>query len=219
MVAILSGVFVGFEKGALREVVRTHEGALIALVAALDAREHQTELHSIRVQAYSLRLGRELGIKPDQMHILEQASLLHDVGKIGTPDQVLLKPGPLTDEQWQVMHRHPEVGRNILRSVPFLKDAAEIVYAHHEKYDGTGYPQGLSGEQIPLAARIFSVVDVFDALTSDRPYYRKKSGDEARRQIEQDKGNHFDPKVVQAFLRIPLTEWKRIATRITSHAP
>ncbi len=218
IVALLSGFFVRTEKTALRETARTHEGSVIALVAALDAREHETELHSLRVRAYALRIGAELAMTPKQMRVLGQASLLHDIGKIGTPDPILLKPGPLTNEEWQIMRRHPEVGRRILLLVSFLKDSAKIVYSHHEHYDGTGYPRALSGEQIPFEARVFAVADAFDALTSDRPYRKKVSCEEARKVIQADSGKHFDTEAVRAFLRVSCEEWERI-DRDVSAAP
>ncbi len=216
IVALLSGFFVRIEKTALRETARTHEGSVIALVAALDAREHETELHSLRVRAYALRIGAELAMTPKQMRLLGQASLLHDIGKIGTPDPILLKPGPLTDEEWQTMRRHPEVGRRILLLVSFLKDSAEIVYSHHEHYDGTGYPRSLSGEQIPFEARVFAVADAFDALTSDRPYRKKVSCEEARKVIQADSGKYFDTEAVRAFLRVSCEEWERIDLEVSA---
>jgi HD-GYP domain-containing protein (c-di-GMP phosphodiesterase class II) len=214
VVAVLSGILIQEEKRALREVAETYEGSLIALVAALDAREHGTELHSLRVRAYALRMGRKLGLDKYQLHVLGQASLLHDVGKIGIPDSILLKPGPLDDEEWGIMRQHPRIGRRLLMSVPFLKDAAEIVYCHHERYDGSGYPSGLVGDQIPLPARIFAVIDVFDALTSDRPYRKKLTYEDAREIVRSQSGRHFDPKVADAFLRIPYAEWTSIENQV-----
>lgn len=215
VLAISSGIFVRIEKRALQDVAESHEGSLIALVAALDAREHDTELHSLRVRAYALRLGHEFGLDHEKTQILGQASLLHDVGKIGIPDGILLKPGPLDDEEWRVIRLHPEIGRRLLLSVPFLRDAAEIVYCHHERYDGSGYPRGLQGEQIPIESRIFAVVDVFDALVSDRPYHKKMSYEETKELIKQDSGKHFDPKIVEAFVQISASEWNRIEKHIS----
>ncbi|NIA07552.1 MAG: HD domain-containing protein [Actinobacteria bacterium] len=216
IIALLSGFFVRIEKTALRETARTHEGSLVALVAALDAREHETQLHSLRVRAYALRLGAELGMNPDQMRVLGQASLLHDIGKVGTPDPILLKPGPLTDEEWEMMRRHPEVGQRILLSVPFLRDSAKIVYSHHEHYDGTGYPKRLSGDQIPFGSRVFAIADAFDALTSDRPYRKRVSCGETQRIIKEDSGKHFDPEAVRAFLRISCAEWEQIDREVAA---
>ncbi len=214
LVALLSGVLVHEEKRALQEVDETYEGSLIALVAALDAREHDTQLHSLRVRAYAMRIGRELDLDKYQLHVLGQASLLHDVGKIGTPDCILLKPGPLDDEEWGIMQQHPRIGRQLLMSVPFLKGAAEIVYCHHERYDGSGYPSGLLGDRIPLLARIFAVIDVFDALTSDRPYRKKLTYEDASQIVRSQSGKHFDPKIADAFLRISHAEWTSIENQV-----
>lgn len=216
--ALVAGVFVKIEKNALRDVATTHEGSLIALSAALDVREHDTELHSLRVREYALRIGRELGLDDEQMRTLGQAALLHDIGKIGTPDNILLKPGALTDKEWEIIHQHPETGLRILTSVPFLKNAAKIVYCHHERYDGSGYPQGLRAEQIPILSRVFAVADVFDALTSERPYRRKLSYDDAKTEITKESGKLLDPKIVDSFLRIPSSQWSKIEERIAERA-
>ncbi len=209
--ALIAGSLFGREKAALHEIARTHEGSLIALVNALDAREHDTELHSFRVRAYSLRIGRALGMSEKELSILAQGALLHDIGKIGVPDDILLKEGPLTDDQWASMCKHPDIGRRILQSVPFLAEADEIVQAHHEKYDGSGYPRRLAGEEIPLGARVFAVADMFDALTSERPYRQALQFEEAKRKIETLSGTQFDPEVVAAFVSIPNEELERIA--------
>jgi len=219
VLAVVSGIFARIEKSALRDVVATHEGSLIALVAALDAREHHTELHSLRVKEYALRIGHELGVGSEEMHVLGQASLLHDVGKIGTPDSILLKPGPLDDEEWRIMRQHPETGQRLLLSVPFLRDAAEIVRCHHERWDGSGYPRGLRGEQIPLLSRIFAVADVFDALTCDRPYRTAMSCEEAQEEIRKESGTLLDPGVVDAFLGVTCSEWNQLADSVVDHVP
>ena len=214
LTGLLAGMLVRSEKGALRKVVETHRGSLMALVAALDAREHETGLHSVRVSDYAVRLGREMGMTREELRALGRASLLHDVGKVGTPDHILLKPGPLSKEEWRLMRQHSGTGRRILLTVPFLRDAAEFVYCHHERYDGTGYPRGLQGEHIPRDARIFVVADVFDALTTDRTYHRKIGCQAAIEEIRKEAGKAFDPTVVEAFLRIPCEEWSRIAGRV-----
>ncbi len=215
--AILFGLLVQKEKNALREVGEAHLGALMALVCALDAREHNTELHSLRVSEYALRIGRELSMPEPELPVLGQAALLHDVGKIGTPDHILLKPGPLTEDEWRVMRQHPETGCRILRSVPFLRQVRGVVYSHHERYDGSGYPEGLRGEQIPRAARVFAVADAFDAMTSDRPYRERAGCEKAREEIAKDAGTAFDPQVVKAFLRVPCEEWDHIRRRTAGH--
>ncbi len=210
VIATISGIFIRKEKDALREVARTHEGSLTALVAALDAREHETELHSLRVRSYALRLAEELLLTEKDKTVLGQASLLHDIGKIGTPDDILLKRGSLDKKEWKIMRQHPGIGYTVVSSVPFLEEAADMVYSHHERFDGNGYPRGLKGNSIPLSARIFAVVDVFDALTKDRPYRKKLTCSEAREVIRGGSGTHFDPEVVDAFLKIEYSEWERI---------
>lgn len=209
---ILAGAFAGREKAALRDAARTHEGALLALVNALDAREHDTQAHSLRVRSLALRLGRALRLGPKRLRVLGQGALLHDVGKIGVPDRILLKEGPLSPEEWEDMRKHPEFGQKILETVPFLRQAAEIVGTHHEKYDGTGYPRGLAGDRIPLGARVFAVVDVFDALTNKRPYHDAVGISEAKKTIREGSGTHFDPEVAEAFLALADVEIDRVTS-------
>jgi HD-GYP domain-containing protein (c-di-GMP phosphodiesterase class II) len=129
--------------------------------------------------------------------------LLHDIGKIGIPDAILLKPGPLTPEEWKIMRTHPEIGKRVIENIPFLRGAVPIVYSHHEKWDGSGYPRGLRADEIPVGARIFSVVDAFDAMTFDRPYSKAISFDAAKAELKRCAGAHFDPSVVEAFLCVP----------------
>jgi putative nucleotidyltransferase with HDIG domain len=203
----IAGILVTREKSALANEAKAYRGAIRALVAALDAREHDTEQHSERVCAYALRLADEMGVNGRQRRALALGALLHDVGKIGVPDRILLKPDRLTDDEWRQMREHPEVGKRILSTVPFLDEALEIVHAHHERYDGSGYPRGLAGSQIPLGARIFAVADVYDALTSNRPYRSAISPREARLEIERGAGGQFDPRVVRALRRIPTEDW------------
>ncbi len=208
--AALVGSLAGREKSALREVAAAHEGTLVGLVSALDAREHDTELHSLRVRAYALRLGRELAMEKKELVALARAALLHDVGKIGVPDHILLKPGPLTENEWEWMRKHVDFGREIVKGIGFLDEAAEIIHCHHERFDGSGYPRGLAGQAIPLSARIFAVVDVFDALTSKRAYREAGDYDEAVKTILEGRGSDFDPQVVDVFVAIPPQEWQRI---------
>ncbi|MCL4216309.1 MAG: HD domain-containing protein [Candidatus Hydrogenedentes bacterium] len=215
--ALLAGTVISREKATLENVARMHEGSLITLVSALDAREHDTQLHSLRVRNYALRLGCEMKLSANELRTLSEGALLHDVGKIGVPDQILLKTGSLSPDEWTIMREHPETGSRILSSAPFLAEAARIVECHHEKYDGTGYPQRLCAEEIPLGARVFAVVDVFDALTTVRPYHEPISMDEAKEVIQQDSGTHFDPCVVAAFLRIKTTELLNIQQQLDSY--
>jgi len=186
----------------------TYDATLEALAAALDARDSETGGHSSRVTIYTMDMAKELGLTESDHEWLdiERAALLHDVGKIGVSDAILNKPGPLTSEEWQQMRKHPAIGYEMLKDVKFLSTAAEIVYAHHERYDGKGYPTGLRGEDVPLGARIFAVADAFDAMTSDRPYRRALPVDKAREEIENNSGTQFDPNVVEAFLRC-LPDW------------
>jgi HD-GYP domain-containing protein (c-di-GMP phosphodiesterase class II) len=194
---------------AMTERLReTYDATLEALAAALDARDSETGGHSSRVTVYTMDMAKDLGVteNSDNWLDIERASLLHDVGKIGVSDAILNKPGPLTAEEWQQMRKHPAIGYEMLKDVKFLSTAAEIVYAHHERYDGKGYPAGLKGEDVPLGARIFAVADAFDAMTSNRPYRRALSVDKAREEITNNSGTQFDPNVVEAFLRC-LPDW------------
>src|SRR2546422_92856 len=171
---------------------------------ALDLRDKETEDHTLRVTKLTLRLARQMGVRDADLVHIRRGALLHDIGKMGIPDQILLKPGPLTDEEWVVMKKHPEYANHLLGPIEYLRQAKHIPYSHHEKWDGTGYPRGLRGEEIPLSARIFAVVDVYDALTSDRPYRKAWPKDKALAYIREQAGKHFDPDVVETFLRMTL---------------
>lgn len=168
---------------------------------ALDMRDRETEGHTQRVTELTLRLAREMGLSDDDLVHIRRGCLLHDIGKMGIPDNILLKPGPLTEEEWEIMRRHPQLAFDMLASIEYLRPALDIPFCHHEKWDGSGYPRGLKGEQIPLAARIFAVVDVWDALTSNRPYRKAWSKKRALAYIKKQAGTHFDPRVVEVFLR------------------
>lgn len=197
---------------ALREVENAYTNTLDALVAALDAREHETSDHSQRVVRYTLATAKVMGITEPDLGEIARGALLHDIGKIGVPDAILLKPGPLTSFEWEEMRRHPDIGFQILRNIPFLRLPAEIVLSHQERWDGKGYPRGLRGEEIPLGARIFAVSDTLDAMTSDRPYRMGTSIATARAEITRCSGTQFDPEVVRAFEQISdreLTELKK----------
>ena len=188
---------------AYAQLQDTYRATLEALGSALDSRDVGTEAHSRRVHGYALATAREYGVPEKDLPDLAHGVLLHDIGKIGIPDAILLKPGRLTDEEWTTMRRHPEIGKRLIENVPFLRGAIPVVYCHHEKYDGSGYPQGLQGEAIPLGARIFAVVDAFDAMTFDRPYSKAVSFEAAKTEIKRCVGSHFDPGVVDAFFRVP----------------
>jgi response regulator RpfG family c-di-GMP phosphodiesterase len=189
---------------AVRCLEDASRSTLEALGSAIDARDVGTHAHSRRVCGYSLVIARVHGVPEGRLRDIEHGVLLHDIGKIGIPDAILLKPGPLTPAEWVVMRRHPEIGRRMIERIPFLRGAVPIVYHHHERWDGTGYPLGLRGEAIPLEARVFAVADAFDAMTFDRPYSRAISFEAARHEIHQYAGTQFDPAVVDTFLGIPL---------------
>jgi len=181
-----------------------------ALVSALDSREHETANHSLRVTLYTLALAERLNVPGKDLPGIIKGALLHDVGKIGVPDQILLKPGKLTPEEWIEMRKHPQIGYDILKRIKFLEPAVEIVYCHQEKFDGTGYPRGLRSEEIPLGARIFAVADTLDAMTSDRVYRKALPYETARQEIIRCSGTQFDPKVAEAFLAIPPEKWTEL---------
>jgi response regulator RpfG family c-di-GMP phosphodiesterase len=192
---------------ALYDVEESYKITLEALVTALDAREHETRAHSQRVREYTLTLAQNLSLKHDDLIQVGRGALLHDVGKIGVQDSILLKPGKLNEEEWVEMRKHPQIGYNILQSIEFLSPAAEIVLCHQERWDGKGYPNGLAGLDIPLGARIFAVVDTLDAMTSDRPYRKAMSFDVALEEIRACSGTQFDPRVVSAFQSMPIESW------------
>ena len=169
---------------------------------AMDLRDKETEGHSQRVTELTLKLASDFGIpKQDLVHV-RRGALLHDMGKLGIPDSILLKAGKLNDEEWEFMRQHPQLAYNMLFPIEYLRPAMDIPFCHHEKWDGTGYPRGLQGEQIPLAARLFAIVDVWDALTSDRPYRRAWEREKVLAYIREESGKHFDPNVVDAFLQL-----------------
>lgn len=186
---------------ALERVKRSHEFTLLALASLLDAREQATGRHSLRVRDLALVLGRQMGMAECELNVLAQGALLHDIGKIAVPDAILLKPGALTEEEWKVMRTHPEVGYNILKISPYLQDVADLVYSHQERHDGTGYPRGLKGDGVSLGARLFAVVDAYDAMRSHRPYRRAMTSVRAVEELKRNAGTQFDPAVVAAFLR------------------
>ncbi len=215
--AMASGAAIAIENALLfEERERAHMATLRALASALDARERETQAHSWRVQEYSLRLAREMGVPEADWKHLAQGALLHDVGKIGISDSILLKPGGLTEEEWQEMRKHPLIGYDLLKGLVHLEAERGIVLAHHERWDGSGYPKGLSGTAIPQGARIFSVADTLDAVTSDRPYRKRASFAAGKEEIVRGAGTQFDPDVVAAFQRVPIEEWQAIRQRAES---
>jgi response regulator RpfG family c-di-GMP phosphodiesterase len=196
---------------ALLEIETAYANTLNALVAALDAREHETSDHSQRVVRYTLAIARRLALPEVDIPNLARGALLHDIGKIGVPDAILLKPARLTPDEWVEMRKHPQTGFTILQPIPFLCGPAEIVLAHQERLDGGGYPRGLVGEAIPIGARIFSIADTFDAITSNRPYRRGASVDAAREEIRRCAGAQFDRECAEAFLSMSLEELATLA--------
>jgi len=203
--------------GTVEALYGNYRATLRALAAALQARDVETSSHSERVVAYCLRLGKEMGLAINDLIALEQGALLHDIGKIGVPDSILLKPGSLTPYEWIKMIAHVHQGLRIIDGIQFLAGARFVVGQHHEKYDGSGYPCGLQGDQIHIIARIFATADAFDAITSDRPYRVAQSYAQARDEIVAGSNTHFDPVVVDAFLNISEIEWANIRSAADSH--
>jgi HD-GYP domain-containing protein (c-di-GMP phosphodiesterase class II) len=185
-----------------QELVRIYDSTLEGWVYALDLRDKETEGHSKRVVELTVQLARIMGVSSDELIHIRRGALLHDIGKIGVPDGILHKPGKLTEEEWEIMRLHPEYAYKMLYPISYLRPALEIPYCHHEKWDGTGYPRGLKAEEIPLPARIFAVVDVWDALRSDRPYRKAWENSEVIKYINSQSGTHFDPEVVKRFLDV-----------------
>lgn len=198
-------------QAALQQIEQSYSETLQALGAAIDLRDSETAGHSRRVCRYSLEIAGALGWTHQQLDTLARGAYLHDIGKLGIPDGILLKPGPLTSDERKLMQRHVQIGFDLVKDIPFLADAAEIVLTHHERFDGGGYPRGLKGEEILPGARIFSVADTLDAITSDRPYRRASSFESGREIIRQLAGSQFDPEVVKTFLNIREETWPAIA--------
>jgi putative nucleotidyltransferase with HDIG domain len=186
----------------LHDLESTYSQTLWTLVAALDAREHETSDHSQRVVRYTLTVAKRLGIAEKELPDIGRGALLHDIGKIGVPDAILLKPASLTPAEWEEMRKHPQTGFNILQSIDFLDVPAQIVLCHQERYDGGGYPRSLAGESIPIGARIFAIADAFDAMMSDRPYRKHGTLEAARAEIARCSGTQFDPRCADAFLSL-----------------
>jgi putative nucleotidyltransferase with HDIG domain len=185
-----------------RELERAYQATLEGWVRALDLRDKETEGHTQRVTALTERLARSMGVDEQALIHIKRGALLHDIGKMGISDRILLKPGQLTEDERRVMQKHPVYAYEMLGPINFLLPAIDIPYCHHEKWDGTGYPRGLKGEAIPFAARIFPVIDVWDALTSKRPYHEPLPHAEARQWIKENSGKHFDPHAVEAFMEL-----------------
>ena len=195
----------------------TRRATICALNQMLDLKDLNTGVHSTRLAEWAVRIGQDLGFDEGGLEDIEVAALLHDAGKVGVPDAILRKPGPLDPEEWRVMRMHPEFSWAVLRLVPGLERASLFALHHHEKYDGSGYPAGLRGHEIPIGSRIVSVIDAFDAMVATRPYKQGLPCDEALRRLTADSGSHFDPVVVQHFIRIARAEMSSVfaATGVT----
>jgi putative nucleotidyltransferase with HDIG domain len=201
-------------RSAFVELERSYDITLQALGGALDLKDAETEGHSKRVTAFTIAIAKAMGVPKDEISVIARGAFLHDIGKMAVPEKILLKPGPLTPEEIETMREHCYHGYQLLKKIPFLGEAADIVYSHQERYDGTGYPRGLKGDEIPLGARIFSVADTLDAITSDRPYRAAQSVAAAREEIQRWSGRQFDPQVVKAFLEMPEHIWTDLRQEI-----
>jgi len=190
-------------EAAYEVLEETYDQTLKALMSALDARDRETEGHSMRVSQLACLLGEKIGLNGDQLKALERGALLHDIGKIGISDTILHKPGKLTEDEWKIMRMHPEIGARIVERIPFLQESMSVVRYHHERWDGSGYPLGIKGTEIPVQARIFAVVDVFDALTSKRSYRKKSIPDEAIQYLKDEAGVLFDADIVNTLSELP----------------
>jgi len=199
---------------ALQDLEQSYDYTLEALGGALDAKDAETEGHCQRVTAFTITIAQKMGVDKGLLRQIARGAFLHDIGKMGVPDQILRKPGPLTNEEREIMRKHCEIGYAVLQRIPFLKEAAEIVLSHQECFDGSGYPRGLKGEQIPLGARIFAVADTLDAMISDRPYRKALPISAAREEIERFSGRQFDPQVVEVFLAQPERLWAELHEKI-----
>ena len=201
-IAIDNATLVMELKSSTQQLLQAYEATIEGWSRAMDLRDKETEGHTLRVTEITLKLASIMGMGEEKLIHVKRGALLHDIGKLGIPDHILLKPGPLTDEEWVIMRTHPESAYNLIAPIEYLKPAIAIPYCHHEKWDGSGYPRGLKGEEIPLEARLFAVVDVWDALCSDRPYRAAWKQDRVLEYISENSGKHFDPKVVAAFIKL-----------------
>lgn len=192
---------------SMRQLENSYDVTLEALGNALDLKDAETEGHSKRVTAYTLALGRAVGLAEPQLRVVGRGAFLHDIGKMAIPDAILRKPAKLTAEERDVMRTHAELGYQMIRKIPYLQEAAEIVYSHQEHFDGSGYPRGLRGEEIHIGSRIFAIADTFDAITSNRPYRKANSMEAARKEILRCAGTQFDPSIVDVFVATPDSIW------------
>ncbi len=205
-------------KAALSDLERSYDMFIEALGDALDLKDAETEHHSRRVTAFTIAIAKQMGLSKEEINIIAQGALLHDFGKLAIPDRILHKPGKLTDEEMAEMKEHCYLGYKIIKDIPFLAEAAVIVYSHQERYDGLGYPRGLKGDEIPLGARIFAIADTLDAIRSDRPYRPAQPIEAARKEIELWSGRQFDPRIVKVFLEMPAHIWEDLRKDINTQS-
>jgi response regulator RpfG family c-di-GMP phosphodiesterase len=203
-------------QGALVQLEQSYDDTLEALGSALDLKDAETEGHCQRVTAFCISIAKAMPVSAPYLPILARAAFLHDIGKMAIPDGILRKAGPLDEDEKQIMRKHCEIGYNMLIRIPILRDAAEIVLAHQEIFDGSGYPRGLRGEQIPIGSRIFTIADSLDAMISDRPYRRALPMSHAIEEIKRCSGTQFDPKVVDVFMSIPESHWTELRENLGS---
>lgn len=208
---------------AMTDLERSYDITLQAFGDTLRLKHSETEAHARRVTAYTISIARVMGLSAAEIRVIARGAFLHDVGKLAVPDAILLKPGALTREEMEIMRSHCSRGREVTVGIPFLKEPAEIVYSHHENYDGSGYPRGLRGDEIPLGARIVSLANAFDAITSDQPYRPARPFSAAIAEIERCAGSQFDPEIVKIVLKIPENLWsdmrKEVAAGPRSRSP
>lgn len=214
----LVAVRTGRLQETMQDLERSYDTTLEAMGDALDLRDAETEGHSKRVTAYTIALARAFGVDLDDLRTLARGAFLHDIGKIATPDSILLKPGRLDPAEVAIMREHCVQGYRIVRKIPFLREASEIVYAHQERFDGEGYPRRLRGEEIPLGARIFAIADTLDAITSDRPYRTGATVHVATAEIARCAGSQFDPSIVEVFLSLPSELWNDLRVEVSQLA-
>jgi len=204
---------------ALSDLEESYDMTLEALGDALDLKDAETEHHSRRVTAFTIAIAKKMGLPKEEIEVIARGAFLHDIGKMAIPDDILHKPGKLTDEEMAVMREHCYLGYKIISRIPFLAEAAEIIYAHQERYDGSGYPRGLKGEAIPLGARIFAIADTLDAMRSKRDYRDAQTIQAARKEIETWSGRQFDPQIVKVFLEMPDNIWEDLRNDIHGQDP
>jgi putative nucleotidyltransferase with HDIG domain len=183
------------------ELMMAYDETIEGWSRAMDLRDQETEGHTLRVTEMTLRVAKDMGFSAAELMQIRRGTLLHDIGKMGVSDQILRKPGALTDEEWVSMRKHPQLAYEMLLPITYLRSALDIPYCHHEKWDGSGYPRGLKGEEIPLVARIFALADVWDALTSDRPYRKAWTKEKAMEYLREQSGSHFDPRLAEIFIK------------------